>query len=238
MHLTVRVFVFRKWGMRTSGNVGCPVASNIQTWISRGAALARSRFTAAMSSLQLGINVQSSGVETMDSRQYRHTWVSGMIEKVVGSLLSRLSSWRQHRATRDRISGGNLLTGCSRFRKEFRSLRTSCALVSRLSIYEIYWSQTFIEMIWQGGRHYLWFQRSGGDHGGERCLSQPGAFQSELLIQHAEEVLDGKITSGFEGHGGGGEQRCDRQRVAIPGRSQLAEDQPDARGRGTPCLPR
>ena len=65
-----------------------------------------------------------------------------MIEKVVGSLLSRLSSWRRHRATRDRISGGNLLTGCSRFRKESRSLRTSCALVSRLPICGIHRHET------------------------------------------------------------------------------------------------
>lgn len=141
MEPTVRVLVFRKWGMKMPGNTGLFLAVYNRTEISSGAALARSKLTAAMSSFKVDTNVQFLGVETMDSRQYRHTWVIGTIGNA-----SSFQSWRRYRATRDRISGGNLLTGCNWFRKESRSLRVSCALVWRFSIYGIHWSQTLIRM--------------------------------------------------------------------------------------------
>ena len=43
---------------------------------------------------------------------------------------------------RERISGGNLLTGSSASHKEGINLRTSCAVVSRLSIYATRRGQT------------------------------------------------------------------------------------------------
>ena len=72
--------------------------------MTRGAALARSGLKAVTSSLhELDINVQFSGAETIDSHQYRHTWVSGKI-----GLASRSFQSRTYRATLDRISDGSL----------------------------------------------------------------------------------------------------------------------------------
>lgn len=34
-------------------------------------------------------------------------------------------------------------------------------------------------------------------------VSQPGAFQTEFLTQHTEELWDGEIASGFQRHSGG-----------------------------------
>lgn len=98
--------------------------------ICRGASFERSRLNVASPLLLLDINVQISGADTIDVRQYRHTCVDGMIDFTSSALLSGTS-----RAMREMISGGNLFTGCKTFRKEGISLRTSRALVSRLSIY-------------------------------------------------------------------------------------------------------
>ena len=65
----------------------------------------------------------------MDSRQYRHTWVNGIIGRASVSV-----GWRIYWGIREMISGGSLLIGCNMFRKEGINLRISCALVSRLSI--------------------------------------------------------------------------------------------------------
>jgi len=48
----------------------------------RGAALARYRLNAAKSLRSLNIRVQLSGVEMIESRQYRHICVSGAIDLV------------------------------------------------------------------------------------------------------------------------------------------------------------
>lgn len=70
----------------------------------------------------------------MEFRQYRQTWVSGIID---------LASWAEvpgtSRAIRERISGGNLPTGCNRFLNEGMNFRTSFALVSRFAICGISW---------------------------------------------------------------------------------------------------
>jgi len=94
---------------------------------SRRAAFARSRLAFANSIRSSDISVQFSGAEVMDSRQYRHTCVSGTID-----LASRASSPKKHRAIRERISGGSLFTGCNMFRKEGRNSKISRALVSRV----------------------------------------------------------------------------------------------------------
>ena len=141
MESTTRVIAFWKWGMMMSGRRGNFIIESMESQISRGAALARSGLNAATSSNELDINVQFSGVETMDSRQYRHTRVNRNI-----ALASRACQGRTYRATRDRISGGNLLTGCDKFRKDEINLDTSCTLASRLSIYEVHLNQTAVEM--------------------------------------------------------------------------------------------
>lgn len=55
------------------GNEGYFVAVGMWRQISNGAAFARSKLTAAISSLWQDISVQFSGMEMMDSRQYRQT---------------------------------------------------------------------------------------------------------------------------------------------------------------------
>ena len=65
---------------------------DMQRVISRGAALAHWRHTVAMSSFLPDINVQFPGAEIIDSRQYRHTCVSGMIE--IASLSRSLVMYR------------------------------------------------------------------------------------------------------------------------------------------------
>ena len=104
--------------------------------IFRGASLARLKLNAARSAREESINVQFSGAEMMDSRQYRHTRVSLTTSDV------SVQVWRVCQAIREMISGGNLLTGCNRFRTEEISLRTPCALVSRLSTCTVHCSQT------------------------------------------------------------------------------------------------
>ena len=119
--------------MRMSGSRGPCVPQRPWREISRRAALARSRLNATRSSLHVSdINVQFSGVDTMDSRQYRHTWVNVKIG--LASRLIQSRTWTC-RAMRDRISGGNMFTGCNMFRKDGINLRTSRALVSKLLIY-------------------------------------------------------------------------------------------------------
>jgi hypothetical protein len=74
--------VFWMWGIRwledrrsSSGQ-----ATVVLRWIFRGADLARFRLIAIkILLLLLDIDVQCSGVEMMDLRQCRHTWVSGII---------------------------------------------------------------------------------------------------------------------------------------------------------------
>ena len=48
-------------------------------------------------------------------------------------------------------------------------------------------------------------------------VSYPGVFQAELLVQQAQEVLDGEIADGFQGHGDDGwvESVGDRDRRAL-----------------------
>jgi hypothetical protein len=77
MDQTVRVRVVWKWGAKMSENEG---SKGSQRVISRGAALARCRQATVISLLSPDINVQFAGVEMMDSRQCRHTCVSGTIE--------------------------------------------------------------------------------------------------------------------------------------------------------------
>ena len=86
----------------------------------RGAALDRSRLSAVRPKWFEDICVQFSGAEVMDSRQYRHTQVRGTIDLAPVGPPSR-----KHGAMREMTSGGNLLTGCSLFRKGGRDLRTS-----------------------------------------------------------------------------------------------------------------
>ena len=136
MESTAKDTTFWKWGvMMMSGIRGRRVAQCMVSQMTRGTALARSRLNAATRSHEPDINVQFSGVDTMDSRQYRHTWVRGTIGLALQSCQSRT-----YRATLDSISGGSLFTGCNTFRRDGINPRTSRALVSRLSICTVHWN--------------------------------------------------------------------------------------------------
>ena len=67
------VSAFRKWGIKGTRNSGSCRRLSMSRYISRGAAFARSRLNAAMLFGWLDITAQFSGVEMMDTRQYRHT---------------------------------------------------------------------------------------------------------------------------------------------------------------------
>jgi len=77
-HSALRASVFCMQGARRSGSQWDFVPKYMVSF--RGAALARSKLNAANLLLLLEINVQCSGVEMMESRQYWHTWVSGIID--------------------------------------------------------------------------------------------------------------------------------------------------------------
>ena len=121
---------------------------------------------------------------------------------------------RRHPAIREIISGGNLLTGRSGFRKEWMNLRTLCAVVSRLSSCTASRGQTPLPRRWSENQltcTHLWFQRDGGIRA--RCggVSHLYPFEVEFLVQGTKEVSDGEIASGFRGH---------RMRGADGGRRQ------------------
>ena len=78
-----RVSVFCMQGARRSGSQPGLPKKDIVSF--RGAALARSKLNTANFLLLLEINVQFSGVEMMQLRQYRHTWVSGIIDPASSS---------------------------------------------------------------------------------------------------------------------------------------------------------
>ena len=122
--------MFWMWGVRRSENPGVFLISAMSRRMYRGTALTRCKLNAAKFLLLLDIDAQFSGVETMDSRQYRHTWVSGIIDLTSPVILLFV----KYRAMREMASGGNLFTGCNRFRREGISFRTPCALASRVSI--------------------------------------------------------------------------------------------------------
>ena len=93
---------------------------------SGGEILHRSRVNFANTTRPLDIRVQFSGVEMIDLCQYQHTWDIGIID-----LPSLESSSGTSQAMKERVSGGNLLTGFNRFLKEGIKSRISCILVSR-----------------------------------------------------------------------------------------------------------
>jgi hypothetical protein len=73
--------VFWMWGIRRSEYRRPPRVRVVFRLISRGADLARFKLIAIkLLLLLLDINVQCSGVEMIDSRQYRRTRVSGIID--------------------------------------------------------------------------------------------------------------------------------------------------------------
>ena len=109
--------MFRKWGVIRLRNLEFRLIEYVSSRSCRGAAFDRSRLNAASENwTQISSNYFGL-TEVMDSRQYRHTQVSGTIDLAPAGPPSR-----KHRATREMISGGNLLTGCSFFRKG-RNLR-------------------------------------------------------------------------------------------------------------------
>lgn len=87
---------------------GCSLSSTMQSHNLKGAALHRSRLNFVKAGDSLHIRVQFSGAEMTDLRQYWHTWVIGIID-----LVSLAPAPGMCRATRERISGGNLFTSCS-----------------------------------------------------------------------------------------------------------------------------
>ena len=99
--------------------------------------------------------------------------------------MSEECSYRRHPAIRERISGGNLLTGCSAFRKGGINLRTSRAAMSRLSICaarptgvshcDIHRSEDRLKCI------HLRSQRDGENRAGGG-VTYPGVFQAEILV--------------------------------------------------------
>lgn len=99
----------------------------------RGASFDRSKLNAVRLPLLLDINVQFSGAETIEFRQYLHTRTNGMIDLVSTALSARAES----RTIRERISGGNLFTGRSAFCNEEIRFRRSRASVSRFSTYTL-----------------------------------------------------------------------------------------------------
>lgn len=84
------------------------------------------------------IDAQLLGLELMDLRQYRHTWVKGTIG---------LGSVSETRVVQDaRTSGGRRFTGCSEFFRETTSCRTSLARFSKASTCEAchqWWGSRF-----------------------------------------------------------------------------------------------
>ena len=77
MKRTANARMVWRWGAKISGNEEPKGRWRV---IFKGDLFARCRQTAVMFSFLLDINVQFPGVEIMDSRQYRHTCVSGTTE--------------------------------------------------------------------------------------------------------------------------------------------------------------
>jgi len=71
--LTCRVLVLWMWGAIRLQNLGVRVRNDMSKSRRRGAALDRSRLNAVRPSRGIDINVQFSGAEMIDSRQYRYT---------------------------------------------------------------------------------------------------------------------------------------------------------------------
>ena len=127
--LMLRESAFWMYGMKRTKNTGFPLTRRMSSHSFRGVDPRRSRLNFAKPIRSLDTNVQFPGVETMDSRQCRHTWVNGMIH-----LVSTESSSNKHRTICEMISGGNLSTGRNECHKEGTSSKTSRAPVSRLLI--------------------------------------------------------------------------------------------------------
>ena len=90
-----------------------------------GTAPARSRHRGANFFHPVDIDAQLLGLELMELRQYRQTWV----KETIG-----LGSVSETNVAQDvRISGGRRFTGRSEFLKESTSCRTSLARFSRAS---------------------------------------------------------------------------------------------------------
>ena len=95
-----------------------------------GAAPERSRHRGANRFHPIDIDVQLLGLEMMELRQYRQTWVKGTIG---------LGSQSETKVAQDaRTSGGRWFTGRSEFFKESISRRTALACFSRASTCEMY----------------------------------------------------------------------------------------------------
>ena len=111
-----------------------------------GTVPARSRHKGTNRFHPVAIDAQFLGFDVMDLRQYRQTWVKGMIGR--GSAL-------ETKAAQDvRSSGGRRFTGRSEFLRVITSRRTSLARFARASICEIhreysmfpfgYWDRTLV----------------------------------------------------------------------------------------------
>ena len=142
----------------------------------RGAAWHRSKLNSVKRNDSVGIDVQFPGVEMMDSRQYRHTGVSGMMP------LTSVACLSTNQAMRERVSGGSLFMGCNKFRKEGISSRISCALASTFNLGVCTLDPT-TTLVSNGDSHLGSKEGDRSRDGGKTDFLCPGAFETEFLVQ-------------------------------------------------------
>ena len=107
-----------------------PLTSGTVMLMASGTALVRSRHRGANRFHPVDIDAQLLGLDLMDVRQYRQTWV----KETIG-----LGSVSETKVAQDvRTSGGRRFTGRSEFLKESISCRTSLACFSRAFTCEVY----------------------------------------------------------------------------------------------------
>jgi len=122
--------ILEVWGINSSRKSSPFLISDTTTSMASGTAPARSRHRGANHFHPVDIDAQLLGLELMELRQYRQTWVKGTIG---------LGSVSETNVAQDvRTSGGRRFTGRSEFLKVTTSYKTSLARLSRASTCGIY----------------------------------------------------------------------------------------------------
>jgi len=158
----------------------------------RGTDPARSRQIGTNRFHLVAIDAQLLGLELIDLRQYRQTWVRVTIG---------LGSVSETKMVQDvRSSGGRRFTGRSEFLKVATSCRTSLACFSRASTYKTYHEYLRLSRV---PRSYFSGQcrhQSTSDRGDCRLYSR--TFHEKFFVQRANELFDGEFESGIGCHDG------------------------------------
>ena len=159
-----------------------------------GTSPARSRHRGINRFHPVAIDAQALGLEVIELRQYRQTWVKVMIG---------LGSVSETKVAQDvRTSGGIWFTDRSEFLRVITSCKTSLARSSRASTWKI--QHKYSRFPFQ-----LLISYFVGQHGyqsarpGRHCRLYPRTFHKKFFVQHADELFDREVEGGILCYGWG-----------------------------------